>query len=223
MRTIVYVDGYNFYYGVLRGTPYKWLDLGALMARLVRENNPAAEVTNVKFFTAPILGRAASDPRSPTRQANYHRALKQTHGVQIELGFYDPAEKRGLLLPSQYAEDFCWRHRVQVLEEKQTDVNIALAMYRDAVRSDCEQTVLCSNDSDLAPALNLLRQDYPGIRLGLILPRRAGSTEGRLSGRLTKLVAWTRKAIRVDELAACQLPEAVAVPRRRPAIRPAEW
>ena len=27
MRVNVYVDGFNFYYGCLRATPYKWLDL----------------------------------------------------------------------------------------------------------------------------------------------------------------------------------------------------
>ncbi|MBN3495478.1 hypothetical protein [Vibrio neptunius] len=27
MKTIVYVDGFNFYYGLLRHSPYKWLDL----------------------------------------------------------------------------------------------------------------------------------------------------------------------------------------------------
>ena len=30
MRTRVYVDAFNLYYGALRGTPYKWLDLDAL-------------------------------------------------------------------------------------------------------------------------------------------------------------------------------------------------
>lgn len=27
LRTRVYIDGYNLYYGCLKGTPYKWLDL----------------------------------------------------------------------------------------------------------------------------------------------------------------------------------------------------
>ncbi|MEQ4336631.1 6-hydroxy-3-succinoylpyridine hydroxylase, partial [Pseudomonas syringae] len=27
LRTRIYIDGYNFYYGCLRRTPYKWLDL----------------------------------------------------------------------------------------------------------------------------------------------------------------------------------------------------
>jgi hypothetical protein len=30
VRTVVYVDGYNLYYGLLRGTKLKWLDLVAL-------------------------------------------------------------------------------------------------------------------------------------------------------------------------------------------------
>jgi len=30
VKTIVYVDGYNLYYGLLRKSPHKWLDLFAL-------------------------------------------------------------------------------------------------------------------------------------------------------------------------------------------------
>lgn len=28
LDTHVYIDGFNLYYGLLKGTPYKWLDLG---------------------------------------------------------------------------------------------------------------------------------------------------------------------------------------------------
>ena len=27
MKTIAYIDGYNLYYSLLRGSPYKWLDV----------------------------------------------------------------------------------------------------------------------------------------------------------------------------------------------------
>ncbi len=44
MLTNVYVDGFNLYYGCLKGTPYRWLDLGALcQASTVRM--PLAETT----------------------------------------------------------------------------------------------------------------------------------------------------------------------------------
>jgi hypothetical protein len=37
MRTVVYVDGFNLYYGALRGTPFKWLDLYGLFREHVLE------------------------------------------------------------------------------------------------------------------------------------------------------------------------------------------
>ncbi len=35
------------------------------------------------------------------------------------------------------------------LEEKQTDVNLALDIYRDIVKRRCEQIVVCSNNKTL--------------------------------------------------------------------------
>ena len=35
-RVNVYIDGFNFYYGVVRNTPYKWLDFRKLSEGLVR-------------------------------------------------------------------------------------------------------------------------------------------------------------------------------------------
>lgn len=33
LRTIVYVDGFKFYYRCLKGTPYRWLNLIVTIAR----------------------------------------------------------------------------------------------------------------------------------------------------------------------------------------------
>jgi len=35
LRTRIHVDGYNLYYGCLKSTPYKWLDLMALFERCI--------------------------------------------------------------------------------------------------------------------------------------------------------------------------------------------
>ena len=35
MKTIVYVDGFNLYYGAVKGTPYKWLDIARLCQSLL--------------------------------------------------------------------------------------------------------------------------------------------------------------------------------------------
>ena len=60
MRTIVYIDGFNFYFGVLRNTPYKWLDLVGLVKHICRVQNPDIEIVTVKFFTAPVITRLAT-------------------------------------------------------------------------------------------------------------------------------------------------------------------
>src|SRR5437870_4182308 len=34
-RTIIYIDGFNFYYGALKNTKFKWLDLQTLFHKLL--------------------------------------------------------------------------------------------------------------------------------------------------------------------------------------------
>ncbi len=111
-----------------------------------------------------------------------------------------------------------------MIEEKQTDVNIALHAYRDAVRGACEQLVICSNDSDLEPALKMIREDVPTARLGLVMPLRDKDTEaGKVPNkRLTALAHWVRRHIRDDELAQSQLPQHVPTPKK-PASKPLHW
>jgi hypothetical protein len=70
LRTNVYVDGFNLYYGCLKGTPYKWLDLDALCRRLL----PKHELGRIRYFTAIIAARP-HDPSGPARQRAYLRAL----------------------------------------------------------------------------------------------------------------------------------------------------
>ena len=38
-RAIVYIDGFNLYYGALKRTPYKWLDVGSLCALMLPQSH----------------------------------------------------------------------------------------------------------------------------------------------------------------------------------------
>ncbi len=71
MKTTVYIDGFNLYYGALKGTAYKWLDPLALCKIMIPDN----EVTSIKYFTARVSPRP-NDPDQPTRQNTYLRALR---------------------------------------------------------------------------------------------------------------------------------------------------
>jgi hypothetical protein len=66
MRTNVYVDAFNLYYGCLKGTPYRRLDLAALCRRL----QPNDEINRIRYFTALVSARA-DDPQEAQRQLTY--------------------------------------------------------------------------------------------------------------------------------------------------------
>ena len=74
-RTAVYIDGYNLYYGRLRGTAHKWLDVVALFDALLRQRDQNESVAKVKFFTAPALARLLHTARrlsKPSRRTTGH-------------------------------------------------------------------------------------------------------------------------------------------------------
>jgi hypothetical protein len=71
-RTIVYIDGFNFYYGQLRGTPYKWLNLTKLFNSLLSEEN---NLIKIKYFTTRVSA-SNHDPLIAHRQNAYLRALE---------------------------------------------------------------------------------------------------------------------------------------------------
>jgi hypothetical protein len=50
MNAIVYIDGYNMYYGCLKNSQHKWLDLEKMCDLLL----PTHQVTQIKYFTARI-------------------------------------------------------------------------------------------------------------------------------------------------------------------------
>jgi hypothetical protein len=77
LRTAIYIDGYNLYYGRLRGTQYKWLDVVALFSRITRSVEPHSQIIYVKFFTAPALPKfSRHGEKSMRAQNDYHRALE---------------------------------------------------------------------------------------------------------------------------------------------------
>jgi len=51
--TNVYVDAFNLYYGCLKDTPYKWLDLGRLCRLLL----PGYTIKRIRYFTAIVESR----------------------------------------------------------------------------------------------------------------------------------------------------------------------
>ncbi|WP_339336095.1 NYN domain-containing protein [uncultured Maricaulis sp.] len=195
MRTSVYVDGCNLYYGALKGTAYKWLDLERLMQVLL----PFNEVTAIKFFTARVRGRP-QDPASPERQNVYLRAL-EAHCPTVEIihGYFLIHHIR---MPLSHPPEE-GRKTVDVVQttEKRSDVNLAVSLVDDAWRDRYDTAVVVSNDSDLA--FGLERARALGKTIGLITP-----TQRRASKQLAEHADF-RKALRANHLTQAQLPKTI--------------
>lgn len=207
LRTIVFIDGYNLYYGIVRHTPYKWLDIFKLFQE--RLLLPETELLEVRYYTAPVLGSLCDDPASPQRQRQYLQALRKLHPEKIAI-FEGKLVKSTPILrlaePIPAAPELTMA-RVVTLTEKKTDVNIASDMLTAAFLGQCEQVVLCSNDSDMEGALKAIRQHCPAVRVGLVTPI-ASSDHRQICKELKALSHWV-KVLKLDDMAQAQLPHKI--------------
>lgn len=207
MKTIVYVDGYNLYYGLLRRSAFKWLDL----YRLFQDHalGPDADVIEVRYYTAPVLGRMCDDPESSQRQRTYLQALRKMppNRVTIIEGKI-MAETPVLRLVSPIPECPGLTHvKVHDFTEKKTDVNLASDLITGAWTGAYEQAVICSNDTDLEGALRVVKENRPAVRLGLVAPIPSNDTR-KIAADLKKYADWS-KVLSAVHLERSQLPEKI--------------
>lgn len=190
--------------------------------------DPASTLVQVKFFTAPALANFSRLGNvSTTAQKHYHRALQTRHPggfISIVLGAHSADEDHLPLYVERQKPDKDQTAHVWKLVEKKTDVNLAMAMYRDASKGLVDHLVLCSNDSDAEPVLEAIREDFPDLKIGLVTPRRPRGEGGRVvSTSLDKHADWTRAHINDQELATAQLPKNVVAPNGKVFKKPPHW
>ena len=198
MRTSIYIDGFNFYYGAVKGTAFKWLDFKSLFQKIL---DPKNQINTIKYFTAEVTGKI--DPDQPIRQKTYLRALK-THIPELTV-IYGSFNTHVKPMPlacknSNYSRPFF----VPILrtEEKGSDVNLAIHLLNDAWLNEFDCAVVVSNDSDLSESLRIVKNDLKKV-VGVINPR--GSKPSR---ELHKHSIFY-KVIRKGALSASQLPNPI--------------
>ena len=187
----VYIDGFNLYYGAVKGTPYKWLNLSGLASAYA----PAGcTIDQIKYYTA-LIGNVG-DPNSPIRQQIYLRALRTLPNLSITYGhFLTKIVPMRLVRPTLTGKHFV---RVIRTDEKGSDVNLASHLLLDAFRQNCEAAMILSNDSDLLEPIRIARREF-GINVGILCPRKKVAV---VLGREASFV----KYIRSGALAANQFP-----------------
>lgn len=191
MATNVYVDAFNLYYGCLKNTSYRWLNL----AELCRLMLPNDTIHQIKYFTAKVSARP-KDPSQPVRQQTYLRALQTIPNLSIVYGQFKTGTVRMPLANPQPGASLY----VKVLRttEKGSDVNLAAHLLIDGFRGDYDAAVVISNDSDLLEPIRFVISDL-GRPVGILNPHKHPSKD-------LMQYATFLKTIRKGVLGASQFP-----------------
>jgi len=203
MRAHAYIDGFNLYHGALKGRPgCKWLDLRKLCSALLP---PAFELVDLRYYTAKMAesGRAQ-------RQDVYLRALRGENAPF----FYKKGrfQRKTVVLPrADDGEEVA----VRLLQEKQSDVNLAVQLVADACDRRMEAALVITDDSDQEGALRMVREEC-GVFLVVASPRG-------LSGLAEAVGADISKTLYEDLLRECQLPDPSIDDEGRAVHRPKNW
>ena len=141
-RVIVYVDGFNFYYGLKENPKWKkfyWLDMVRLFEKFLKPNQ---ELIALKYFSA-----RPDEPGKNERQYAFFQANKENPKFQLILGKYLKKE----------ITCFKCGNVIHTHEEKETDVRIATQIVADAYEKNCDIAIIVSADSDMIPAVELAK------------------------------------------------------------------
>lgn len=167
MKTHVYIDGFNLYYGAVRGTAYKWLDLGKLCQLLLPKN----DIRQIHYFTALVSARP-HNPQQPQRQQIFLRALKTLPNLTITYGHFLSQEvMMRVANPAPGQPPYV---KVIKTEEKGSDVNLAAQLLHDGYQNLYDVAVLITNDSDLLLPIQIVRGQL-GKKVGILNPHKKPS------------------------------------------------
>ena len=148
-RLYLYVDGFNLYHRKLKGSPeLKWLCLKSLITKYVFPND---HVEKVSYFTAEVDPKKNLSTKRD-RQRRYCSALRVT-GADIHYGRFEERMREckadGCNLRAKYPD----------MTEKMSDVNMAINIIRDYIEHGPDIIVALTADTDVIPALKMVRAE----------------------------------------------------------------
>ena len=157
MATNIYIDGLNHYYGSLRGTRLKWVDLGEMCRRLL----PRRDIRKIRYFTSRV-NAFPHDRQAPARQDIYLRALRTVSNLTIYEGRFASRPRDLPRYPFVYNDPNRPPEHVRVMrtEEKRSVVNLATLLLFDCFNDEYDEAVVISNDSDLTLPIEIVVNEF---------------------------------------------------------------
>lgn len=201
-RSSFFIDGFNFYHALKRldGNHLKWVNLRKLMAR---QTSKSEKIGSIYYFSA--FAEWLPGPR--IRHEKYVAALI-AENVEVILGNFKRKDR--------YC-NHCKRISVGH-EEKETDVNIALCLLNEAYKDTYDRAYVVSRDSDLKPAIAMVRSQFPKKEIIVVAPPHFGHSTDLIG------VSNGKRKISKEQIEQCLFPEKVIDAGGNVAtVRPSEY
>jgi len=200
-KVISLIDGFNLYHAIHDihdCRKYKWLNLKKLTQCFMQRNEELTEVTYFSAYATWKVDKVA-------RHKIYVSALKAA-GVKTVLSEFRIVDKFCTLCKKWY----------KTHEEKRTDVQIAISLFKGAINDVYDKAIIISADSDLAPSIEAVKSVFPHKHIHLVIPiqRRA---------EFLKQVADSYSKIKRKHLASSQFEDTVDLGDGQILKRPSEW
>lgn len=140
---------------------YYWLDMVKLCNNFL---DPSHTLQKVKYFTAPAINDGKRK-----RQETFLKANKVLNN-----GIFEVINGKYIV-----KDIICYKcnKTFERPEEKITDVNIATQIMRDCYMGEVDRVVILTADSDLLPPMKFILNDTKNIKLKLIFPPKAYSSD----------------------------------------------
>jgi uncharacterized LabA/DUF88 family protein len=212
MKIIAYIDGFNFYKGLTKDTPYRWCDLHKLCNLLLPEGN----LQKIKLFAA-YSKDFLDKPGQAHRQHLYLEALRIDPLIEFFPSKYVKCELQLPMVNSPKENpEFVY---VRNYKEKGSDVKLATNIIKDAIEDNFDIAAVFTNDSDFAEPLNYVRY-Y--LHKKIILVLTCNGKDSPPSKDLQKIANYV-KHIRVEDLANSQLEPIIYRSGKKPIYKPPSW
>jgi uncharacterized LabA/DUF88 family protein len=202
-KVIVYIDGFNFYFGLKskKWKKYYWLDLVKFCNQFLK---PHQELVEVNYFSAVSSNNKAKQDR----QDLFFTANKLNSKFNLHLGKF--LKKSKTCNKCNFSYD--------TFEEKETDVRIATNIIRDVVLNKCTLSILITADSDLIPPIDCIKEIAPLHKIIVYFPPDRFSYDLK-----NKASNFLKLDAHKDKFEKSMLPENITLANGYSFSRPNKW
>lgn len=140
-----------------------------------------------------------------TKHKNYIKALEHA-GIKTIYGSF------------RHVDKFCTKcnRYYNTYEEKRTDVNIAINLFKEALHDNYDIAIIISGDSDLIPAIESAKSAFPEKQFGIVTPINRSAEE-------LKHAAHFHMKMKEKHLMSCRFDDDVTLTDGQVLTCPASW